>query len=128
MSSHGEVICCPATVFLLAIGLKTNTRTFGSATSMDPRGYLTSLNTVTLKSDAEIGDIKSARMLFDSLVKSNPKHLTVSRFVLTCECSHYDGTPMVCQERRMCLSAREANTHTRCCTSRILRLVPEMGG
>jgi pre-mRNA-processing factor 6 len=29
---------------------------------------------VILKSDAEIGDIKRARMLFDSLVKSNPKH------------------------------------------------------
>lgn len=27
-----------------------------------------------LKTDAEIGDIKRARMLFDSLVKSNPKH------------------------------------------------------
>ncbi|KII86740.1 hypothetical protein PLICRDRAFT_93409 [Plicaturopsis crispa FD-325 SS-3] len=46
----------------------------GSATSVDPKGYLTSLNSVVLKSDAEIGDIKRARMLFDSLVKSNPKH------------------------------------------------------
>lgn len=27
-----------------------------------------------LKSDAEIGDIKRARMLFESLIKSNPKH------------------------------------------------------
>jgi len=32
-----------------------------------------SLNSVIIKSDAEIGDIKRARMLFDSLVKSNPK-------------------------------------------------------
>ena len=46
----------------------------GSATSVDPKGYLTSLDSVVLKSDAEIGDIKRARMLFDSLVKSNPKH------------------------------------------------------
>ncbi|KAI0057787.1 hypothetical protein BV25DRAFT_1830701 [Artomyces pyxidatus] len=46
----------------------------GSATSVDPKGYLTSLNSVVLKTDAEIGDIKRARMLFDSLVKSNPKH------------------------------------------------------
>jgi hypothetical protein len=46
----------------------------GSATSVDPKGYLTSLNSVVLKSEAEIGDIKRARMLFDSLVKSNPKH------------------------------------------------------
>ncbi|EPQ56815.1 hypothetical protein GLOTRDRAFT_115025 [Gloeophyllum trabeum ATCC 11539] len=46
----------------------------GSATSVDPKGYLTSLESVVLKSDAEIGDIKRARQLFDSLVKSNPKH------------------------------------------------------
>ncbi|KAI0038793.1 hypothetical protein FA95DRAFT_1684509 [Auriscalpium vulgare] len=48
--------------------------TSGSATSVDPKGYLTSLDSVIIKSDAEIGDIKRARMLFDSLVKSNPKH------------------------------------------------------
>ncbi|ETW81496.1 hypothetical protein HETIRDRAFT_383832 [Heterobasidion irregulare TC 32-1] len=48
--------------------------TSGSASSVDPKGYLTSLNSVVLKTDAEIGDIKRARMLFDSLVKSNPKH------------------------------------------------------
>ncbi|KAL1708674.1 PRP1 splicing factor, N-terminal-domain-containing protein [Schizophyllum commune] len=48
--------------------------TSGSATSVDPKGYLTSLDSVVIKSDAEIGDIKRARMLFDSLVKSNPKH------------------------------------------------------
>ncbi|KAJ7594180.1 PRP1 splicing factor, N-terminal-domain-containing protein [Mycena floridula] len=46
----------------------------GTSTSVDPKGYLTSLDSVVLKSDAEIGDIKRARMLFDSLVKSNPKH------------------------------------------------------
>lgn len=46
----------------------------GLATSVDPKGYLTSLDSVVIKSDAEIGDIKRARMLFDSLVKSNPKH------------------------------------------------------
>ncbi|CAL1712307.1 unnamed protein product [Somion occarium] len=46
----------------------------GLATSVDPKGYLTSLDSVIIKTDAEIGDIKRARMLFDSLVKSNPKH------------------------------------------------------
>ncbi|THU95271.1 hypothetical protein K435DRAFT_859730 [Dendrothele bispora CBS 962.96] len=45
----------------------------GSSTSIDPKGYLTSLDSAILKSDAEISDIKRARMLFDSLVKSNPK-------------------------------------------------------
>ncbi|KAF8151308.1 PRP1 splicing factor, N-terminal-domain-containing protein [Crassisporium funariophilum] len=48
--------------------------TSGISTSVDPKGYLTSLDSVIIKSDAEIGDIKRARMLFDSLVKSNPKH------------------------------------------------------
>ncbi|KAJ6539095.1 PRP1 splicing factor, N-terminal-domain-containing protein [Mycena capillaripes] len=52
----------------------SGTATSGTSTSVDPKGYLTSLNSVILKSDAEIGDIKRARMLFDSLVKSNPKH------------------------------------------------------
>ncbi|KAG1795953.1 uncharacterized protein HD556DRAFT_1441783 [Suillus plorans] len=38
------------------------------------QGHLTSLNSVVLKTEAEIGDIKRARILFDFLVKSNPKH------------------------------------------------------
>jgi pre-mRNA-processing factor 6 len=46
----------------------------GTSTSVDPKDYLTSVNSVILKSDVEIGDIKRARMLFDSLVKSNLKH------------------------------------------------------
>ncbi|KAF9488949.1 hypothetical protein BDN71DRAFT_1456719 [Pleurotus eryngii] len=48
----------------------------GLSTSIDPRGYLTSLDSASamLKTSAEIGDIKQARMLFDSLIKSNPKH------------------------------------------------------
>ncbi|KAF4617995.1 hypothetical protein D9613_012962 [Agrocybe pediades] len=46
----------------------------GTSTSVDPKGYLTSLDSVGIKSSAEIGDIKRARMLFDSLVKLNPKY------------------------------------------------------
>ncbi|KDQ20970.1 hypothetical protein BOTBODRAFT_100573 [Botryobasidium botryosum FD-172 SS1] len=46
----------------------------GSSSTVDPKGYLTDLNSVVHKTEAEIGDIKRARMLFDSLVKSNPKH------------------------------------------------------
>ena len=48
--------------------------TSGTATFVDPKGYLTSLKSVAIKSEAEIGDIGRARILFDSLVKSNPKH------------------------------------------------------
>jgi pre-mRNA-processing factor 6 len=50
------------------------TSTSGLATSIDPKGYLTSLDSQVIKTEAEIGDIKRARMLFDSLIKSNPKH------------------------------------------------------
>jgi pre-mRNA-processing factor 6 len=46
----------------------------GTSTSVDPKGYLTDLNSVIHKTESEIGDIKRARMLFDSLIKSNPKH------------------------------------------------------
>ncbi|KAF8488325.1 hypothetical protein F5888DRAFT_1809771 [Russula emetica] len=46
----------------------------GSATSIDPKGYLSSLDSQVIKTEAEIGGIKRARMLFDSLIKSNPKH------------------------------------------------------
>lgn len=43
-------------------------------TTIDPKGYLTDLNSVTLKSDAEISDIKKARMLYRSVITTNPKH------------------------------------------------------
>ncbi|KAG8788064.1 hypothetical protein FRB91_008696 [Serendipita sp. 411] len=46
----------------------------GTSTSVDPKGYLTSLNSVVHKTEAEIGDIKQARALLDSLVKNNRKH------------------------------------------------------
>ncbi|KAJ7097220.1 PRP1 splicing factor, N-terminal-domain-containing protein [Mycena belliarum] len=46
----------------------------GLSTSINPKDYLTDLNSVSVKSEAEIGDIKKARMLFDSMVKSNPKY------------------------------------------------------
>ncbi|KAH8930393.1 hypothetical protein BT69DRAFT_1235003 [Atractiella rhizophila] len=44
------------------------------STSIDPKGYLTSLDSVVLKTSAEIGDIKKARALLDSVIKTNPKH------------------------------------------------------
>ena len=59
---------------LTSIQVSGTSTSSGLATSVDPKGYLTSLDSVQLKSDAEIGDIKRARMLFESLVKSNPKH------------------------------------------------------
>lgn len=46
----------------------------GTSTSIDPKGYMTALNSLTGHSDAQIGDIKRARQLLDSVIKTNPKH------------------------------------------------------
>ncbi|KAG6610889.1 Pre-mRNA-processing factor [Phytophthora cinnamomi] len=43
-------------------------------TVVDPKGYLTDLNSLKLTSDAEIGDIKKARLLLRSVTMTNPKH------------------------------------------------------
>ncbi|CAK9786169.1 hypothetical protein CC85DRAFT_283722 [Cutaneotrichosporon oleaginosum] len=48
--------------------------TGGTSTSIDPRGYMTQLNSQVLQSDAQIGDIKQARQLLQNLIQSNPKH------------------------------------------------------
>jgi pre-mRNA-processing factor 6 len=43
-------------------------------TVVDPKGYLTSLNSVKVNSQAEVGDIKRARLLLQSVTTTNPKH------------------------------------------------------
>ncbi|KAJ7119618.1 PRP1 splicing factor, N-terminal-domain-containing protein [Mycena epipterygia] len=45
-----------------------------SASSINSEDYLTNLDSAIIRTDAEIGDIKKARLLFDSMVKSNPKY------------------------------------------------------
>lgn len=52
----------------------TQTSLGGTSTSIDPQGYLTSLSSLPTQSTAEIGDIKRARSLYDSLIKTNPSH------------------------------------------------------
>lgn len=42
--------------------------------TVDAKGYLSSLSSIMVKSDTEIGDIKRARELLRSVVQSNPKH------------------------------------------------------
>lgn len=57
-----------------AAGNGTDTQ-LGSASTIDPKGYLTSLNkSVIGKSEAELGDIKRVRVLLDSVIKTNPNH------------------------------------------------------
>lgn len=47
----------------------------GSATSIDPKGYLTSLTQSELKAgEVEVGDIKRVRVLLESVTRTNPKH------------------------------------------------------
>jgi pre-mRNA-processing factor 6 len=47
----------------------------GSATSIDPKGYLTSLTKSEAKAgEVEVGDIKRVRVLLESVTKTNPKH------------------------------------------------------
>ena len=47
----------------------------GSATNIDPKGYLTSLTKTELKAgEVEVGDIKRVRVLLESVIKTNPKH------------------------------------------------------
>ncbi|KAJ5195181.1 uncharacterized protein N7498_008619 [Penicillium cinerascens] len=49
--------------------------TSGSATSIDPKGYLTSLTQSEVKAgEVEVGDIKRVRVLLESVTKTNPKH------------------------------------------------------
>uniref|UniRef100_A0A6B2KXN3 PRP1 splicing factor N-terminal domain-containing protein n=1 Tax=Arcella intermedia TaxID=1963864 RepID=A0A6B2KXN3_9EUKA len=43
-------------------------------TSINPKGYLTDLLSIKVNTAAEVGDIKQARLLLDSVITSNPSH------------------------------------------------------
>jgi pre-mRNA-processing factor 6 len=43
-------------------------------TVVDPKGYLTDLKSIKISSEAEISDIKKARLLLKSVISTNPKH------------------------------------------------------
>ena len=63
---------------MLDVNLENIAKRMGDSASgkstVDPKGYLTSLDSIQLSSDAEIGDIKKARMLLKSVINTNPKH------------------------------------------------------
>lgn len=47
----------------------------GSASSIDPKGYLTSLASTEFEAaQLEVGDINRLRLLLESVIKTNPKH------------------------------------------------------
>ncbi len=58
----------------MSINLDRMADSVSGQTVVDPKGYLTDLNSITLTSDAEIGDIKKARTLLKSVINTNPKH------------------------------------------------------
>lgn len=59
---------------VLGIKLDQASLKAGGATSIDPKGYLTGLDSQNLQSSAEIGDVKKARLLLQSVTQTNPKH------------------------------------------------------
>ncbi|RUS26071.1 PRP1 splicing factor, N-terminal-domain-containing protein [Jimgerdemannia flammicorona] len=59
---------------VLGLKLDQMSDSVAGQTVIDPKGYLTDLNSVALKSDAEIGDLKKARLLLNSVITTNPKH------------------------------------------------------
>ena len=47
----------------------------GTSTNIDPKGYLTSLSKSEIKAgEIPVGDINRARVLLESVIKTNPKH------------------------------------------------------
>ncbi|EGP86941.1 unnamed protein product [Zymoseptoria tritici ST99CH_3D1] len=51
------------------------TETSGTSTAIDPKGYLTSLTKSEQKAgEIQVGDIKRARVLLESVIKTNPRH------------------------------------------------------
>lgn len=59
---------------VLGIKLDQASLKTGGSSSIDPKGYLTGLDSQIIQSSAEIGDVKKARLLLQSVTQTNPKH------------------------------------------------------
>ncbi|XP_062520556.1 pre-mRNA-processing factor 6-like isoform X2 [Corticium candelabrum] len=59
---------------MLGVQLDQVSDSVSGQTVVDPKGYLTDLNSVTPKSTSDVGDIKKARLLLNSVIQTNPKH------------------------------------------------------
>jgi pre-mRNA-processing factor 6 len=59
---------------MLGLKLDKMSDSVSGQTVVDPQGYLTGLNSAKITSDAEIGDIKKARLLLHSVISTNPRH------------------------------------------------------
>ncbi|KAJ3403770.1 hypothetical protein HDU80_003760 [Chytriomyces hyalinus] len=59
---------------VLGLKLDQMSDSVSGQSTIDPKGYLTDLNSMVTKTDAEISDIKKARQLLRSVITTNPKH------------------------------------------------------
>merc|ERR1719253_458025 len=59
---------------VLSVKLDQMSDSVGGQTVVDPKGYLTDLNSIKVSTEAEIGDIKKARLLLKSVTSTNPGH------------------------------------------------------
>lgn len=59
---------------VLSLKLDRLSDSVSGLTVVDPKGYLTDLKSMKITSDAEISDIKKARLLLKSVINTNPKH------------------------------------------------------
>jgi len=59
---------------VLALKLERLSDSVSGQTVVDPRGYLTDLKSLRVSSDAEVSDVKKARLLLKSVVSTNPGH------------------------------------------------------
>jgi pre-mRNA-processing factor 6 len=59
---------------VLSVKLDQMSDSVTGQTVVDPKGYLTDLNSIKVSTEAEIGDIKKARLLLKSVTQTNPGH------------------------------------------------------
>lgn len=59
---------------VLGLSLAKTADSVSGQTVVDPKGYLTDLNSVKLNTEAEIGDFKKAELLLKSVRTTNPRH------------------------------------------------------
>lgn len=59
---------------VLSLRLDRMSDSVSGQTVVDPKGYLTDLNSIKVNSESEISDIKRARLLLKSVITTNPKH------------------------------------------------------
>jgi len=59
---------------VLSMSLDKATDSVSGSTTIDPKGYLTSLSTIKIATSAEVGDVNKARLLLKSVRDTNPHH------------------------------------------------------